>query len=845
MKWPLVWVVLGYALGLILADITRPPLLPLFVSAFLVAVVACCARRARWHLLWVLVFLAGLTNLSWRTAILSPYDLRAIGGVERSLVSVRGVLLETPSARVSFRNEQESRSFLARLRVSALRTIDGGWQPACGRVLVSTPGLAPGDLYAGREVEIEGLLTTPLAAMAEGLFDYRKYLARQNIHFVLRPANAEQWKCVGTPSSRPVADLFLGWAQRTLALDLPCEDDSLRLLWAMTLGWKGGVDAEFYEPFVLSGTMHIFAISGLHIVLIGGFLTTLFFILRVPRAAAGCLVIPLIWFYTWATGWQPSAIRATIMMSVLLLGYALRRPSNLLNSLAAAALIILIWDPQQLFGASFQLSFCVVLALAVLGYPITDWLRRVRFYDPLLPQTLAPRWRQAAQHAWNRYLAPFLATSIAAWLGALPLTASYFHILSPVTMLANLLVVPLSSLALAANLTSLLVGAAWSGLAGLLNHSAWACMAGMIWLSKSGADLPLAYFNVTSPPWLFHAGWYGGMVLLAFQYAAGRSPAAESRDPADEAGDPHPGGESGGCFKGKWRWAWPALLGALVLAVAQWSGVAKGYGTSITVLPLNGGMSVLAETDTHGAWLFDTGNREPAERIMKPFLRSQGVDRLRGCMLTHGDSLHVGGAGELLRFFPADQVLISGVRQRSPVYRNVLAEVAARGVPIRQASGGASVGPWRVLHPKPGEQFARADDSALVVSGEFGGARVLLLSDLGYDGQRSLLASGSDLRAEIVIAGLPTRGVALSEALLDAVKPAAVVVCDSEFPFTERADANLRDRLGKRGIPVYFTQTSGVITIRINGEGWVIREHSAAAIGRTAPVPAQSRVPQG
>ncbi len=192
-------------------------------------------------------------------------------------------------------------------------------------------------------------------------------------------------------------------------------DEPLQLLWAMTLGWKTALSGEVAEPFMRSGTMHVFAISGLHIALIAAILVKLLRVLGVPRALCGVLIIPAIWLYTGLTGWQASAIRATIMSTVIIAGWSIKRPSDLVNSLAASGLLILLWDPQQLFQASFQLSFVVVLSLAVVGpfliqYRDLRWLR----YDPFLPESLVPRWRK---NIHNRppaliryhYLARFLA----------------------------------------------------------------------------------------------------------------------------------------------------------------------------------------------------------------------------------------------------------------------------------------------------------------------------------------------------------------------------------------------------------------------------------------------------
>src|SRR6185436_20764222 len=135
----------------------------------------------------------------------------------------------------------------------------------------------------------------------------------------LRVASTNDWTLArdfAQPSRPPLSDRFSKWAMATLARGLP-EDESLRLLWAMTLGWKTALTGEVSEPFMRSGTMHIFAISGLHIALIAGLLVALFRVFQVPRSICGAFVIPLIWIYTGFTGWQASAIRSTIMSSVI------------------------------------------------------------------------------------------------------------------------------------------------------------------------------------------------------------------------------------------------------------------------------------------------------------------------------------------------------------------------------------------------------------------------------------------------------------------------------------------------------------------------------------------------
>jgi len=114
-------------------------------------------------------------------------------------------------------------------------------------------------------------------------------------------------------------------------------------------------------------------------------------VLRVSRAWCGIVAIPAIWFYTAATGWESSAIRASVMMTIVIGGWALKRPGDTVNSLAAAAFIILLWEPRQLFEASFQLSFFVVLVIALMLPPLNKIFDRLWQSDPLLPVELLPR----------------------------------------------------------------------------------------------------------------------------------------------------------------------------------------------------------------------------------------------------------------------------------------------------------------------------------------------------------------------------------------------------------------------------------------------------------------------
>src|ERR1700691_3586639 len=165
-------------------------------------------------------------------------------------------------------------------------------------------------------------------------------------------------------------------------------------------------------------TMHLFAIDGLRIALISGMLVALLRVLQVSRAWCGIVAIPAIWFYTAATGWESSAIRASVMMTIVIGGWALKRPGDLINSLAAAAFLILLWEPRQLFEASFQLSFFVMLTIGSLLPKLNNFTDGILKYDPLLPDDLIQKWRRIFISI-SRILARYFSLSLAAWLGSI------------------------------------------------------------------------------------------------------------------------------------------------------------------------------------------------------------------------------------------------------------------------------------------------------------------------------------------------------------------------------------------------------------------------------------------
>jgi competence protein ComEC len=807
MKRPLLPVALLYVGGILIALFIRVPPVFLLAASLGVAALALAWGRVRMAGLCALIVLTGWTNHALRKTILSPHDLRLILHEQPDIATVRGTLSEAPTQRVYVRGQQESWRTMARMEVTALRRNRQSWQPAVGRIAVTTQGILSTNIFAGQDVEVTGVIGPPRIAAAEGLFDYRAYLRYLGIYYSLQAASEQDWRVIASPAKPPLADRFREWARRALALGMPVEDESLRLEWALTLGWKTALTEEVSEPFVQAATYHIFAVDGLRMAIVFGIFFSLFRALRVPRTVSGLTLIPMIWFYVALTGWPASAIRATVMLTVVIVGWVLRRPSDLLNSLFAAALIILLWEPRQLFQAGFQLSFFVVLCI-ILTLPVLRGLgRRLTAPDPLLPDELRPRWQRALRMPVE-YVGGLVFTSLAAWIGSLPLVAYYFNIVTPVSTPANVLAVPLCALVLISNLISLLLAGWFPGAAMLFNHAGWFLMEIIRVTSHWFANWPGAYFYTPAPS-LLTSGLYYAVLLGLF---------------------------TGWLLQPKLR-AWKIAALATGLCLWGWQYWQAHAVTRLTILPANGGVAIYFDAPGRSNdLLVDCGATNSVQSLTKPFLRAQGVNRLPALLLTHGDLRHVGGAEMVASQFSLRKLCVSPVRFRSPVYRQILRNYDRTPERLRTVSRNDQVGCWTVLSPEPSDRFSQADDGALVLSAVISGQRILLLSDLGRPGQDALLQRTPDLRADIVVTGLPVRYEALSDALLDAIQPRVIIVADSEFPAAERASSKLRERLARRRVPVIYTRSTGAVTVEWRKDDWELRTMSGHRISSGIPI---------
>ncbi len=298
---------------------------------------------------------------------------------------------------------------------------------------------------------------------------------------------------------------------------------------AMLLGRKAALTSGQKEAFTQSGTLHLFAISGLHVGIIALSLATLLALLRVPAKPAALIGLACLFLYVQITEASPSAMRAFIMLSFFWGARVFLRQGSAFAALVASALFVLVWDPRMLFNVGFQLSYAVVAGILLYGVPLMQVLwRSLRPWDDL-PDSSKTRWQRLVIGGLHGGLGLF-CISFAASLMSTPLSIAYFGQCTPGGVLVNMALVSLAGLVMVCGFVSLGFGLlGLGGVSAFLNHAAWV----LIYLMERG----IAFFNAlpgtsweagfTHPFWAF--GALLGLFLLLIGLASSRRFSAKKR----------------------------------------------------------------------------------------------------------------------------------------------------------------------------------------------------------------------------------------------------------------------------------------------------------------------------
>ncbi len=439
----------------------------------------------------VAIYLAGFLLTHYRTAQSNPDNIIHITA---PIQYYEGVVDDYIT--------QKTKTIATTLRLTKLKT-NKGWQTVSGSVRITiAKENTPLSVTYGDILVIKGAPTLVKPPANPAQFDYRKYLANQQIYHqhYLSPhqlvITGHQPTFAWMEWSIQIRDYLDGQLRK----NIPSARE-YAIATALVLGIKDYLPDDIKSTYTNTGTMHVLAVSGLHVAL-------LFYILNLLigkwsqrlgyRIASFVILLSLIWVYAFVTALSASVLRAVVMFTFILIADTFRKQTNIYNTLSATAFFLLLFNPYYLVEVGFQLSFLAVFGIVYLQPKIYNWLE----LDGWLPD-----------NTWK-----LISTSIAAQVAVLPLSFYYFHQFPVYFLLANIIAIPLSNAALILGFVLLLL--CWLPvIPGWLGLALAGCLSLMNYLSGWLLKFPLAVINNISvnqtQTWLLYTILVIGTLFLA------------------------------------------------------------------------------------------------------------------------------------------------------------------------------------------------------------------------------------------------------------------------------------------------------------------------------------------
>ncbi len=607
-----------------------------------------------------------------------------------------------------------------------------------------------------------------------GGFNYRRYLLGKKIRFTAYLD--EDQICVTGRSGSPFYALRRLRLRLYAGLSSSMTAEYANLAAGLTIGTSVG--EEIRDSFSEAGISHILAVSGLHVGFVSAFVLMLTKKLR--RRARFAVSSAVMLGYLCLTGLNASAVRAVLMFEALSGAAAFRRTYDPLSALSLCAVLILLDSPALLWNAGFQLSFSAVLGIALLYAPLNV--------------------RSEAIFGKSMMLSSLVLTA-SATAGTLPVVLAQYYSQPLVSLLSNLLLVPLSGLLVGLSAACLISASFLPQLLPTLSA---------VFIPAADIFTGAAAFFAELPFPAVAAGTTGFIIAAAV--------------PAVLAG-------TAGYFRSpvrKRRQVTAMLAGVFVLVLCL-SAFRTETRLTVTFLDVGQGDAALIETPEGRVFLIDgggyerygqsvTGSTPISERVLLPALASKGISRLDGVFITHNHADHAQGAVELLSLMPAkavyvnpgwdDTELAERLESSGTIFRRLV-----RGE--RFESGGVR---FEILSPYDSgirEQDDQNEDS-LVIRISFGDHSFLMTGDAGIEAEEKLDLTG--IQSTVLKAGHHGSASASGIQFLQAADPDYVVISVGENNRYGHPSAEALSRIEESEAAVLRTDKCGAVEFKTDGK---------------------------
>ncbi len=628
------------------------------------------------------------------------------------------------------------------------------------------------------KVSFQASIEKPKAATNPGGFDYKRYLASIGVSGTVYLKDISDMNIIGVQSGGWLHKLGFKIKKSVLNIVEYClNKNQAGLLSGMIIGYKDGLDENAFTAFSKAGLTHIMVASGMNVAFIILPLTYIFKKIRIGNLASCITTILVLILFVFITGFSASVVRAVIMGILILLGKIIMRESDIFTSISAAAIILLTLNPYTIFDIGFQLSFCATISL-VMFYPKLKILIDHKYIPNIVSDTLA--------------------ATIAAQIGVVPITLYYFNSFSTISILSNLLVVPLVQIISIIGFIMVFVGIVNINAAVLIGYVNNSFLSFVLFVTEYTSKIPYASLKLPTP----------SLVLIILYYLAilyifkGREFLKSKKE-----------------FK---YVKYLFIVSIFVLIVVK-NIVPKPL--EITFLDVGQGDSAFIRTAHGTKILIDGGGRaagskstfDVGQSVVVPYILDQGTKKLDIVIATHGHSDHTEGLESILQEMRVGMVILPDTNGEG--FEKIIEICREKGIAIVECKKGDIIRLDRdtvfdVLSPLQFEQDSLAqqslNDSSLVLKLIYKNVKVLFTGDSEIPVEQRMLGEGIDLSSDILKVGHHGSYGATSEEFANKVKPNYAIISVGKNNFGHPSQFVV-DRLEERGIILLRTDERGAV----------------------------------
>jgi len=735
-----------------------------------------------------------------------PDDIRNLVGGERALATIRGVIITEPYINKNqgwqfarFTYTDPTSSFY--LKVSEIEAMNG-WVKTSGTVRVQTsePVLY---LKAGDYIQAYCWLDRFAPPTNPGQFDISQYIARKNVYIAASVDSQAAIEVLGGDSAGGFLIQMKKKSQEIAIQSLlgspDPQDEGEILLQALVVGYRADMDHTTCDAFRKTGLLHFICLSGMNFGILIGIIWWLCKIAGLRRKAQAAVCIIAAAMFVLVVPSNPPAFRAAIMCLVFCLSFFFRRRSNPSNSLALAAIVLLMINPTDLFDVSWQLSFAAVLGILLFTDRIHFFLYEKitdNWWFEQMPKAKALRWSGAM-------LLNLFSVSLAAWLASVGILLYNFYTIQPLTSIWTMVASPFIAVISFLGYLKLLIGLVLPTAASILNVIIKPLSSWLIWLVKYIAQRDFSQVLIGHVAIWSIVFYYCTILFIAFIHF--KRP-----------------------FVKKVISVLMVLSIIILLGITKWQRTHRD-GLYLTCLDVGHGQAILAQLPGKGNILFDAGSLHISNignRTVVPFLNYSGISKIDCIIVSHNDVDHINGIPEIVEQCKVcsvygKDVFSNKIEQKAGVkfLSNFLSE---KNVKVPSSDKDLNLNSdARIKFIWPNEQIYPVEnlddnDKSLVCLIEFAGKIVLLSSDIEKLAQRKILEAEPNLRADIVI--VPHHGsTRTSDAdFLEKLGPDISIVSCGRKDY-ERQQAIRAENKAQS----FYTARDGAISIYIDRNGTV------------------------